>query len=130
MDYNELESGGVGPNGSDNYGGLILENTDNIASGSGDWDMEMTLSKQLFINAAENANIDLDSAYVYLYNMMGEMDGEDPDGDQTACCGFEEWGALVGVPGDDNGNGVPEPSTALIMLGALAGFGRFRRRAA
>lgn len=139
MDFNALPDGtvlGGGPN--NNYGGLVLDNSDNIASGSGDWDMEMQIHKELFTDALGLlGGITADDAWVYLYNEMGEDDpagggkGKGGGGDEDlgeACCGFEEWGALTTVVDEPPGGGVPEPGTALLILGGMAGMYRLRRK--
>ncbi len=138
MDFNEQAASGtpVGP-GTQNYGGLNLNNIDTSGpAGSGDYDMQMRLQKALFdqiIAANAASGITADNAYVYLYNFAGETAGPKncaaPCGEAEA--GFEEWAAVVDTsPGGGGGGppGVPEPGTALLMLGGLAGMLQSRRR--
>jgi hypothetical protein len=97
----------------------------NLQAGSGKADM--TLLVPVWANPNPND-------YVYLYSMFGSMGivalGGLPPGDYGTSDGFEEW-AL----GQGGGIGaVPEPSSILLGLTAVAGFGGFagwrRRRAA
>lgn len=152
MDYNSFafQPGAIGPtndgygpiknNGCTNnngdctaYGGLNLSNiNDSGRAGSGDYDMRMQLSKQLFADAAAAIGAGSD-AYVYLYNFAGEADttcdtNKDPTCSTEAEAGFEEWAAVVSTPPDDGGGGVPEPGTAFLLGGGLLGLFAQRRR--
>ncbi|TWT78014.1 hypothetical protein Pla123a_18140 [Posidoniimonas polymericola] len=85
----------------------------NLNSGSGAGDVDMYLPLSLFSGFAA-------SDVVTLYSQFG-LQGVDPagfTGDFGASGGFEEWGLA----------GVPEPSTARLVLSVLA-LAVFRRRA-
>jgi hypothetical protein len=124
MDWNAASPGGTG------HGGLNLSNiNDSGKAGSGDFDLQVKLDKNLFLEAAKNISASLgDNAYVYLYNFAGRVGDSKKDQDGTeAEAGFEEWAAVLGAsPPPDNG--VPEPSTALLLLGGLAGMLKIQRQ--
>lgn len=126
MDWNAENPGGTG------HGGLNLSNiNDSGKAGSGDFDLQVKLDKNLFLDAAKNISAGLgDDAYVYLYNFAGRVGDTKKDQDGTeADAGFEEWAAVLGTsPPPDNG--VPEPGTALLVLGGLAGMVRLQRKRA
>ncbi len=147
MDWNASLPGGVTPNdvnaanpGTDTttsngdkgkgYGGLNLANiNDQGKAGSGDFDLQVKLDKNLFIEAAKSISASLgDNAYVYLYNFAGRVGDTKKDQDGTeADAGFEEWAAVLSTePPPDNG--VPEPSTALLLFGGLAGMLKIQRQ--
>ena len=139
MDFNEgLAGTKLGPGAGKPIGGLNLNNIDTSApAGSGDYDMNMRVKKALFdqvLTANAGSGITADNAYVYLYNFAGETAGNGPNGCSTPCgeaqAGFEEWAAVVSPtttpPG--GGGGVPEPGTALLMLGGIAGLLKVRQR--
>jgi hypothetical protein len=148
MDFNNKneQSGAIGPadlgfnietgagisSAATAYGGLNLSNiNDSGRAGSGDYDMQMQLSKALFTSAL--GVLGTTDAYVYLYNFAGEADTCDKNNDPLcsteAEAGFEEWAAVVSTPPDDGGGGVPEPGTALLVAGGLIGMFQQRRRA-
>ncbi len=139
MDWNAFSPGGVTPTqeGDSNYpsnpekrtgyGGLNLANiNDQGKAGSGDFDLQVKLDKQLFIAAAGGLG---DDAYVYLYNFAGragDLKQNEQDGTE-ADAGFEEWASVLSTtPPPDNG--VPEPSTALLLFGGLAGMLKIQRQ--
>jgi len=110
------------------YGGLNLSNiNDSGKAGSGDYDMQVKLDKNLFLSAATSLGLG-DNAYVYLYNFAGRVGDSKKTQDGTeADAGFEEWAAVVSTePPPDNG--VPEPSTALLLFGGLAGMLKIQRQ--
>lgn len=139
MDWNAFSPGGVTPTamGDSNYpsnpekrtgyGGLNLANiNDQGKAGSGDFDLQVKLDKQLFLAAAGGLG---DDAYVYLYNFAGragDLKQNEQDGTE-ADAGFEEWASVLSTtPPPDNG--VPEPSTALLLFGGLAGMLKIQRQ--
>lgn len=140
MDWNAFSPGGVTPtdlgdaNYPDNpetktgYGGLNLSNiNDSGKAGSGDFDLQVKLDKKLFLAAAGGLG---DDAYVYLYNFAGRVGDTKKNADGTeADAGFEEWASVLSTePPPDNG--VPEPGTALLIFGGLAGMVRLQRKRA
>jgi len=125
MDFNTTANG-TPLGGGQNYGGLNLTSINEAqgANGSGDFDMRMKVSADLFKSVMASAGLG-DDAYVYLYNFAGQADSKN-DGTEAEA-GFEEWAAEVTyeVPPD---NGVPEPSTALLLFGGLAGMLKIQRQ--
>lgn len=143
MDWNQI-AGGTTPNlmGDSNYpekgfgsefhetgyGGLNLSNINSAggSAGSGDYDMQVSLNKSLFLAAAGDLG---DEAYVYLYNFagrVGDTTKRNQDGTEAEA-GFEEWASVLRTePPPDNG--VPEPSTALLLFGGLAGMLKIQRQ--
>lgn len=114
------------------YGGLVLDNiNDSGPAGSGDYDVELLLHKDLFADYQTND-------WVYLYNFMGnadtDCDGSNNDGVTPETCdpsveaqaGFEEWAFDTSAGGDTPG--IPEPATWLLMGGGLFGYFASRRR--
>ncbi len=107
-------------NGSDSEGcqAVLLDSRQGTA-GSGDFDMRVMLSVDLFKDGAGNL---LENSYVYLYNFMGAVD----DQLELASAGFEEWITVSSVqpPPPD---GVGEPGTVALLALGVAGFVRLRR---
>lgn len=134
MDFNALSTGGTQKGGA-NIGGLNINNeNDSGKAGSGDYDMKLQLSSTLFDNALSALGVGADQAYVYLYNYMGEAQSKNactPAGDceTEAEAGFEEWAAVVSTAPPPPPPGVPEPGTALLVVGGLLGMLRARRSA-
>ncbi len=139
MDYNEICPDGTSGTGScnQNWGGLLLDNLNDSpgGGGSGDYDVQMTLKKQLFDEAIAKLNLaEGQEAYVYLYNWAGDADNYtangNNDGTGPAEAGFEEWAvSTASVPDDEPpGGNTPEPGTALLILGGLMGMTRLCRR--
>lgn len=101
-------------------GNTVALNYD-LESGSGFSDMTLLVPVANFAGA-------LQSDYVYLYSAFGALgvvaasDGI-PAGDYSSSDGFEEWafGAAGGVAA------IPEPSSIILGLSAVAGFGGFAR---
>ncbi|MFT4585518.1 MAG: hypothetical protein ACI915_004757 [Gammaproteobacteria bacterium] len=99
-------------------GGLILDNiNDSGPAGSGDYDMELLLSSELFASYS-------DTDYVYLYNFMGEADNTFSD---EAEAGFEEWAFDTSAGGGMGGGTIPEPGTLLLSLAGLAALASKKR---
>lgn len=87
----------------------------NLASGSGQYDMELLVPASYFAGAAP-------TDFLYLYCKFGAA------GDQWAANwnsqdGFEEWSTETGTPPR-----APEPSTMLLLGGGLVGMLAARRR--
>ena len=74
MDFNSVASNGgssvSNASGSGRTGGLLMDSKVNGTNGSGDFDMEVLLHKDLFAGVSAND-------YVYLYNFAGAADASD-----------------------------------------------------
>ncbi|MGD9603790.1 MAG: PEP-CTERM sorting domain-containing protein [Gammaproteobacteria bacterium] len=131
MDFNQ-QAGGTKKGGQE-IGGVLLDSvlTSGPSNGSGDFDMDLLLSAELFgyekVNGqwkytGKGVSADFsEDSWVYLYNFMGGVDKMD----DPSQAGFEEWAAVVTnepPPPDGGGGGVPEPGTAFLMMIGLAGM--------
>ena len=129
MDFNKLGANGTSTSntsGTGRIGGVIMDSAINNTNGSGDYDIQVLLHKDLFANVKG-------TDYVYLYNFAGAADSCTTNATcGVAEAGFEEWAT------DQNPNGPPAPPTipepgslALLIAGFAAGHfaTRTRRRA-
>ena len=142
MDFNLTGNGGtLGPgiNGNKALGGVVLDSvlSSGPSNGSGDFDMALQVSSELFGYSKVNGKYVFtgqalgggtysEDSFVYLYNFMGSADKPD-----AAEAGFEEWVAVVdkspsGCTTNCGGNNVPEPSTIFLAAAGLAGILRMR----
>ena len=106
-----------GVNPDEGCGGIVVDSQQGSA-GSGDFDMKVMLSIDLFAGFSPDS-------YVYLYNFMGAVDKFSTP-DLEASAGFEEWIAATMVPPDTN-NVVSAPGTVGLMSLGLLGLLRRRR---
>ena len=115
---NEAESSCVGIanlNGSTSEGcqGILVDSKQGSA-GSGDFDMRVMLSVDLFED--DNGTL-LENSYVYLYNFMGSVD-QLTSSEEEASAGFEEWITVSSLEANQT-NEVPVPAPAPLGLLAL-----------
>ena len=103
----------VSGSASDGCQGILVDSKQGSA-GSGDFDMRVMLSVDLFED--DNGTL-LENSYVYLYNFMGSVD-QHTSAEEEASAGFEEWITVSSLEPNQN-NGVPVPGPAPIGLLAL-----------